>query len=487
MKKNGFTLIELLTVVVILGIIMALAIPNLRNLTYNSSEKKYQYHQKMVHEAAKLYAKNYRGELNSMDSSCINIPYELLLKEGLIEEEDITCSGNVILEKRSNDGYNYNYYLTCKDETGKVIHESEGVPLYCKGVGGKFTLDYSLYKDSDTTQVSYSEGEWARYIYGEYNASSPYNYPVSRMEYSTDFINWIPISNKKQTYTNYSGNIFVRAVDEGGNVSDAVRHLVRGDSLGPVFALDYDENKMKENDSILVSIGSVQDSGVGVDLTGNIYSFDGSNWESSVTRDFAIGSESTIYVKDKLGNIAAQPVQVIRACSGTGATATSEDILNGKTAWVNGNLVTGSMPNRGELNWKPTSGTTYTVPPGYYSGGTLDSSVVYNEAYNKGVEDGKSSSNITIIDLGSVNVGPRPSSESYDLVSLGYDVTNVTNDNFYAELSITVLDDSSTGREVLDVSHTYSNGVVTFNFNGSHNGANTSLSAVATLKFIKIG
>ena len=45
--------------------------------------------------------------------------------------------------------------------------------------------------------------------------------------------------------------------------------------------------------------------------------------------------------------------------------------------------LTGTIVNRGALNWNPTSNATETVQPGYYSGGTLDSS----GAYNKGMED----------------------------------------------------------------------------------------------------
>ncbi|MBO5478232.1 MAG: hypothetical protein J6A04_00650 [Clostridia bacterium] len=69
----------------------------------------------------------------------------------------------------------------------------------------------------------------------------------------------------------------------------------------------------------------------------------------------------------------------------TEGTATAEDILSEKTAWVNGNKITGTMANRGALNWNPTSSTTYTVPAGYYSGGTLNSA----GAYSKGVTDGR--------------------------------------------------------------------------------------------------
>ena len=63
--------------------------------------------------------------------------------------------------------------------------------------------------------------------------------------------------------------------------------------------------------------------------------------------------------------------------SQTSANAGAAQILSGFTAWIKGNKVTGSMPNRGALNWSG-SNTTYGVPAGYYSGGTLDSRPSYN-------------------------------------------------------------------------------------------------------------
>ena len=58
-------------------------------------------------------------------------------------------------------------------------------------------------------------------------------------------------------------------------------------------------------------------------------------------------------------------------------TATADDILLNETAYVNGNKLTGSMPNRGAVSGIISDKTVpYTVPQGYHDGSgtvTLDS------------------------------------------------------------------------------------------------------------------
>ena len=50
------------------------------------------------------------------------------------------------------------------------------------------------------------------------------------------------------------------------------------------------------------------------------------------------------------------------------ATAAASEILNIKTAYVNGNKITGSMPNNGGNNVTVTDKTGTTIPAGYYDG-----------------------------------------------------------------------------------------------------------------------
>ena len=52
----------------------------------------------------------------------------------------------------------------------------------------------------------------------------------------------------------------------------------------------------------------------------------------------------------------------------TVATATAAQILKGQTAWVNGAQVTGTMVDNGAVNKTLSAGGSYTIPAGYHNG-----------------------------------------------------------------------------------------------------------------------
>lgn len=70
--------------------------------------------------------------------------------------------------------------------------------------------------------------------------------------------------------------------------------------------------------------------------------------------------------------------------------ATEEEILDSKEALVNGNKVTGSMPDQGSWNSKPSSSGKVSIPEGYHNGsGYVDTSDVYKKGYDDGENVGE--------------------------------------------------------------------------------------------------
>lgn len=61
-------------------------------------------------------------------------------------------------------------------------------------------------------------------------------------------------------------------------------------------------------------------------------------------------------------------VTVDSLASQTPGTATAAQILTGKTLWVKGSKITGTMPNRGAISHSLAANGSYTIPAGYHNG-----------------------------------------------------------------------------------------------------------------------
>lgn len=121
-KEDGFTLVELLAVIVILGIIVAIAIPAVGSVIDRADEDADDAEIALIEDAARLYVTTNENNLEKLnlndDGNEGRIPVETLLEEGFLEERGNSepLTGVVqVLRKQSEDSENYTYEYNYKE------------------------------------------------------------------------------------------------------------------------------------------------------------------------------------------------------------------------------------------------------------------------------------------------------------------------------------------------------------------------------------
>lgn len=137
MKNNyGFTLIELLAIVVILGVIIAVAAPNMTKQINKKEETDQTILDEKISNAAKIYAAKYYSEkivnctYTNRDNPCVAFDLNDLEQDGLINLKD-KCS------KKDSDG----------KEILKNANSSHKISVYIKE--NKIFYDFDDIKDDD--------------------------------------------------------------------------------------------------------------------------------------------------------------------------------------------------------------------------------------------------------------------------------------------------------------------------------------------------
>lgn len=142
------------------------------------------------------------------------------------------------------------------------------------------------------------------------------------------------------------------AVVQGNKVTGTMTNLSNQGSLW----INTDNGKFYNNVSHTYSNGTTTNEMV------TFYSKHSGYFDN--TTKFIFGEKSWIQSKIRSG-------ETFLGVTGTytsDATATSSDILSGKTAYVNGNKVTGVMNNNGSITKKIVVGGNYKIPSGYHNG-----------------------------------------------------------------------------------------------------------------------
>lgn len=115
MKKQGFTLIELMSVIVLLGLIVALVFPNVVDVVQKKQKEISESKLKVIYSGAKNYCiKNDQSfpckvELETLDNEN-EIPFEIDDYKENGSYGDYTC---IVVEKTNNNKYSYNHKSNC--------------------------------------------------------------------------------------------------------------------------------------------------------------------------------------------------------------------------------------------------------------------------------------------------------------------------------------------------------------------------------------
>lgn len=240
-KRNAFTLIELIAVIMILGAIIAIAIPSVRKAISNSYSKTYELDLKALKSAAKDYVINNSIRLDNNGQIFINITQ--MVNENYIEEvkdpqtKEI-CEGYVRVTMVS-DEYNYDPYLKCGENYISDNYDgiNEMLPMVSIIGGNPISININNdYADLGATAKDY---------------------------YGADITSNIITTSTVDTTIPGSYKVMYSVIDSFGNKSTASRTVNVIDNIGPTitFTPNGSNIPVKSTSTVIkvVDFGGVND------------------------------------------------------------------------------------------------------------------------------------------------------------------------------------------------------------------------------------
>ena len=130
-KKKGFTLVELIVTIAIIGVILIIALPQIRNIQSANKDRKFELYKESILAGSKLYIDAYSKDVFGENTSgCIRIKYSELKEKNLIKDfssKEITCSNDdetFVEVRKVLEEYKYKINVTCKNKkTNKEVYK----------------------------------------------------------------------------------------------------------------------------------------------------------------------------------------------------------------------------------------------------------------------------------------------------------------------------------------------------------------------------
>ena len=167
--------------------------------------------------------------------------------------------------------------------------------------------------------------------------------------YSWDNQQTWTVARTKEVTSNGTYTVYVR--DKAGNVANKSITVNNIDKTLPTVNITPStKNWTKENITLTISVNNAQES---LGLDDKPYSWDGTNWGTSTTKEITTNGTYTIYVKNKVGTIVEKSITI----SNIDKTAPTVNVTSNTTNWTKGNvtLTVTATDNQSNLSEQPYS------------------------------------------------------------------------------------------------------------------------------------